>query len=153
MRLISWVDPNRGTRQTDDFGEGKFGALRARGGKNYAHKGLDLIAEVGDRVLAPFAGHLVAPGRAYADGNCDLRTIHLRNESMRCTLMYAKQLDALDSLPVSAGTQIGVAQDVASWHEAHSPGKKMTNHIHGEFYRLENGVWVLFDPSSLLLLP
>lgn len=67
--------------------------------------------------------------------------------------MYAKQLPALDSLPVKAGTVIGEAQDVAAYHEAHSPGKKMTNHVHGEFYRLENGVWVLFDPSLQLALP
>ncbi len=48
------VNPWRGTRGTDSWGSGVFGASRDGGARQ--HLGLDFIAVVGDDVCAPITG-------------------------------------------------------------------------------------------------
>jgi len=145
----------RGTRQIDDFGAGGFGAPRVRNGRNYPHKGLDLLAEPDDSIVAPFEGDIYAtPGWAYSGGEGGLRTIHLRDATWRCTLMYVKPLATLDEKRVVAGEPIGVAQDVAGYHMTKSgDGRKMSNHVHFELYELVDKIWRLRDPSKYLSVP
>lgn len=148
------ISPYQGTRTIDDFGAGGFGAPRSRDGKGRVHKGLDFKGSPGDTANFPIDGRLwPAAGRAYAAGDTDLGSVHVYGEAeftgLRCVLLYVKQTLANDTHG-KQGSSLGILQDVAAYHEKHNPGKTMQNHCHFELYELENGVWVLRDPTPFL---
>lgn len=152
--LLPPVLPYQGTRQIDGFGAGGFGAPRGK----RKHRGLDFIGQPGDRVQVPLDARVTPPhGQAYADGTCDLRSIHLRGErafvGLRVVLLYAAPEVANDSI-VLAGAPLGVMQDVAGYHmKKAGESRIMTNHCHFELYEQVGGVWELRDPTDYLLIP
>lgn len=92
-------------------------------------------------------------GRAYSDGSCNLRSIHLLGEGdydgWRVNLLYVAPI-VRDDFHGKRGDPLGTLQDVAGWHQSHNPGKMMQNHTHMELYERVNGVWVVRDPARFL---
>ena len=165
--LLPWVLPFRGVRETDAWGDGTYGARRTKGGRVYAHPGLDLISVTKDTVPAPLPGFIRRLGIAYLDdpatrpNEADLRSIHIEGDGgwagMFVKLFYAKPLvDLKIGDRVGAGEQIAVAQDRAGYATAKDPTRgPMTNHVHGELYlRSEDGrSWNLANPADFLDFP
>lgn len=128
------VRPYRGTRGTDSWGSGVFGASRDGGGR--AHAGLDCIAIPGDLVVAPFPGVIVRLGVAYPLST--LGSIHLRGhgdfEGWEAKLLYVASDPGLGGRMVAMGDRLGEAQDVAAYWRSQQPGHvgDMKNHVHLE---------------------
>lgn len=128
------VRPYRGTRGTDSWGSGVFGASRDGGGR--AHSGLDCIAVPGDMVVAPFPGVIVRLGVAYAFST--LGSIHLHGhgdfEGWEAKLLYVEPDPGLGGRTVAMGDRLGEAQDVAAYWKAKQPDHvgEMKNHCHIE---------------------
>lgn len=150
LTLISLIEPHRGYRAIDAWGGGGYGAPRRKDGKSYPHKGLDFIAECGDKVVAPMDCEVAKVGVAYA--NTDLGSIHLHSPEMRLKVLYVKpQIDCIAGAIFKVGDWIGSAQSVAGYHMAHEPHKgPMINHVHLEVQVLEGGVWKLVNPALYL---
>lgn len=158
------VVPYRGTRGIDDFGAGGFGAPREKASAGttqtpgrftkYEHKGLDYLGDPGAQCQFVMDARVWPPsGRAYADGSCNLRSIHLLGEGaydgLRAVVLYVMP-GVADDTHGKRGDPLGTLQDVAAYHEGHEPGKRMSNHCHTEIYELVNGVWVLRDPGQFI---
>lgn len=151
--LLPPLSPYKGTRQIDGFGGGGFGAPRNGGRRK--HKGLDFLGESGASAQFVMDARIHPPsGQAYADGTCDLRSIHLLGEGeyegLRVTLLYVRP-DIADGAHGKAGDPLGVLQDVAGYHmKKVGESRIMSNHCHFELYELVGGVWELRDPSQFL---
>ena len=141
VELIWPVVPYRGLRGVDRKGDGSFGSVRSQNGKKYPHKGLDILTEPGDVIVAPISGKIAHIGKAYSTG--DLGSIHIMSGTMRVKLLYVECSRYIGS-DVVAGATIGLAQDVAGWH-----GGGMENHVHLEVYDDLR----LVDPSDWLINP
>lgn len=139
MKLTSPVRPFRGTRGVDAYGSGTFGASRDGGSR--PHLGRDYIALVGNEVVSPVDGTVKRHAKAYPDA--DLAGLEIDGDGVRAKLLYV--LPSVEpGETVKAGQVIGVAQDVAGYHEKRSPRPgHMVNHVH-----LEIMVWV--DPEDLM---
>lgn len=112
-------------------------ACKGTGRVHYLHKGLDLKADVGDQVVAPFQeAFLTRIGKAYPKG--DLASIHLQGcgnaADYEVKILYAEPLSTVKvGMLFKAGMALASAQDVASFHQQSAPSRKpMTNHIHLE---------------------
>lgn len=164
-QIVCPVVPCRGFRGVDDFGAGGYGAPRRKscpncGGKRcdvceqrgfvrYPHAGLDLRTQPLDRIVAPHAGRIVHVGIAYP--NADLGSLHLHGESFRSRLLYVRIASNLSrGMEVEQGGLFGSAQDVASFHEARSSGKRMVNHVHLDLWIRKEEAWVRVDPAAYL---
>lgn len=132
LTIVPPVSPWRGTRGTDSWGSGVFGA--SRGGRQ--HAGLDFVAVVGDDVVAPFTGSVVHVGIAYPGST--LGSVHIQGDAefngWRAKLLYVRTDAGLLGRRVLAGDRIGDAQDVAAYWAEKEPGHvgTMVNHIHLE---------------------
>ena len=128
------VQPFRGTRGTDSWGSGVFGASRDQGAR--PHLGLDFIAVVGDTIVAPFTGSVVHIGVAYPGST--LGSVHIQGDSefagWRAKLLYVRTDAGLYGRYVSGGDRIGDAQDVSAYWAAQQPDHPgaMRNHVHLE---------------------
>lgn len=130
---------SRGIRGTDKFGGGHFGAPRDGGTRK--HRGVDLIAEVGDPVLMPCDGVVVMHGVAYAD-DPRFRTIRLQSKDepgLEIRLLYVSP-EAPIASSHQRGERIAAAQDISLKY----PG--ITNHCHMEIRR--DGLPI--DPTPML---
>ncbi len=111
-------------RENDVFGSGAFGASRG----SRTHKGVDIIAQKGDYVEAPFPGVISKHGYCYNDSNF-WRYIEIQGEKYRSRILYA-ELDSgiKEGQKVREGQFLGVVQGI----EDRYPG--ITPHIHFELY-------------------
>lgn len=134
MTIYPPVRPWRGTRNTDSWGSGVYGA--SRDGGNRAHMGTDFISVPGDEVVAPFPGFIRRLGLAYAGSS--MGSLHIEGdgifEGWWGKLLYVGANKALLGRHVEAGDVIGTAQDVAAYWAAQKPEHVglMTNHVHLE---------------------
>lgn len=157
--LTSPVVPYQGFRGVDSWGAGGFGAPRfhqdgKEDGGHYAHKGLDFKALLEDTIQAVLDCVVSHNGIAYP--NAELGSLHLDGtgdfDGLRVVLLYLKpSVDAHEGAEFKQGDIIGYAQSVAAYWQAQHPERGlMTNHIHEEVYKKEQGIWVLQNPANYL---
>lgn len=143
--LIWPVKPNRGVRQIDAAGDGRFGA--SRDGGTRLHLGLDLIAHPGDDIIAPCECEVTHIGLAYAGSY--LGAIHLRGWSSWSAytfkLLYVEPEVTVGEILV-AGEIVGSSQSVADYYAAKGING-MTNHIH---FEVHNAAGEPIDPLTLM---
>lgn len=165
-QLVSPVMPFQGFREIDDFGGGGYGAPRRKDcpecekdprceeceGKGYIvypHTGLDVAGKVMDQIVLPHDARIAHVGIAYAGS--DLGSIHLHGENFRTRLLYVRiASDLTKGMKAEQGDLLGTLQDVAAYHQAKSPGKRMTNHTHLDFWIKKGEAWVRTDPTPYL---
>jgi hypothetical protein len=115
----------KGTRQTDAYGCGEFGASRDGGARR--HEGVDFMADAGQRVVAPISGYVSKIGFAYADDS-ELKFVEITNPALH----YQARVFYIDPT-VEMGQAIHVGQPIGTHHslEQKYPGG-MTDHVHLE---------------------
>ncbi|RKX64802.1 MAG: hypothetical protein DRP42_05815 [Tenericutes bacterium] len=119
--------------RNDPAGSGVF---KARRGPRI-HKGVDLVCEPGDLVVAPLDGWITKIGYPYSD-DLSYRYVEITSEShLVCRVFYIEPTVELGS-EVEAGDQIGFAQDVAARYKLDARGgiryrtNQMLPHVHVE---------------------
>jgi len=153
LTLLPPVSPFRGFRTIDGWGAGGWQA--PRGGRT--HSGVDLVAAVGDSIVAPLPSIVTHIGLAYEEA--DLASIHLRGTGVAADyevkLLYARPLvDTIVGRALDAGTPLGIAQSVAGyWMAQHPERGVMVNHCHVELRIHEPTGIRLIDPTAYFLLP
>jgi murein DD-endopeptidase MepM/ murein hydrolase activator NlpD len=119
------------------MGCGYYNASRV----GHIHHGVDIIANVGENVYAPISGS-VRRLTVYPDTDL-MKGIEITNDKYAVKIFY---LDSplLTNEFVEKGQKIGVAENVAKYHDAEG---LMTNHVHVEVRK--NGK--LINPTTLLI--
>ena len=138
------VSPTGFDLRRDPAGDGSYGAARSKRVKTqtlrYTHIGFDFLCKPGQLVYSPFDGTIVKPRYPYADmhlGGVEIKGKHI------CVVMFYLQLDPnLIGRQVHQGSVVGIAQDVAKYHNS----KRMLPHIH---LQVEHCDPVLLFPQSL----
>lgn len=125
-------------RGCDPLGCGNFGASRSGGTRQ--HGGIDFRAMPGEAVLSPITGTVTRQLYAYANDS-RYTGIEIKNTNYTVQMFYLS-LTVKVGAKVTAGKQIGIAQDISAKH-----GKAMVNHIHFEVYD-KNGK--LLNPTDLI---
>ena len=155
MLLLCPVLPYRGLRGADSWGDGSYGAPRSRKGKPYKHKGLDIVTEPLDLIIAPFSGRLNRRGIAYAGS--DLGSIHLAGVGLaagyKVKILYARAFPHFrPGYVFRAGEPMAVAQDVSGYHAGRQPNRRgrMKNHIHLELWKVHGDSNEVVDPTPLM---
>lgn len=122
-------------RSYDSHGSGAFGASRG----TRTHIGVDLKAEPGEKVYAPFEGVITKYGWAYSNEN--YRYIEITGENYRVRLFYS-ELDPAHFIgkEVFENQFLGVIQDLTTKYDG------ITNHLHFELYDLAGNI---IDPTWL----
>lgn len=125
-------------RGEDPTGHGYYGAKRG----TKKHKGLDIVTNPKEVILAPIHGFVTKIGYPYSFA-LQFRYVEITNDVYRVRLMYVSPKPSLKKgQRVFAGDVIGNAQDIASYWD-----ENMLNHIHFEVYK--HGL--LTDPEPLLI--
>jgi len=137
--MLSISRPVSGPVRRDCWGDGAFGA--PRGGR--LHRGLDLVAEPGQLVLAPVHGRIVRWGWCYPDDpEYRLAVIQAADAPMLVRLLYVRPA-------VRAGTDvtpedtIGLVQDLRRRYPAGARHPEpITPHVHLEVALLDGAALV-----------
>lgn len=112
-------------RGSDPQGSGAFGASRG----SRKHKGLDLLAEAGQIIKAPFDLKIVKHGIVY-NSTSQFKYVEFEGLGLlsvfRIRLMYV-QSDISVGQKVAKGSNLGICQNIAAYH-----GGGMKNHLHLE---------------------
>jgi len=125
-------------RGNDPTGHGHYGANRGK----RKHFGVDLLAEHGTEVLAPFSGFITKHGYVYKN-NTEIRLIEITGDVYRTYLMYGTLSAGIEvGDRVFTGDVIGTVQNIAGHH-----GGKMKNHLHYQLWK--HGL--LTDPEPLII--
>ena len=106
------------------------------------HRGADLSAAAGDRVLAPFAGHVSFAGRVPAVGGGTVRAVTLQTAEGAITLLPLSRVDVAKGDDVAEGAGVGTLAE-------NGDGSSGESHLHVGVKR--GNLYV--DPMSLLTLP
>ena len=106
------------------------------------HRGADLSAEAGDRVLAPFSGRVTFAGRVPAVGGGTVRAATLQTAQGAVTLL------PLSSLSVAKGDELAEGDSVGTLAEG-GDGSSAGTHLHVGVKRGD----LYVDPMALLALP
>jgi hypothetical protein len=110
-------------RGSDAFGNGAFGSART----GHTHQGIDIIANEGDVITAPFPLEFIRTARPYAeDINYTGGVYNFEDGEMR--LYYIRPITTQKHF--DTGEIIGYAQNISAKYS--TPSKKMTNHVHLE---------------------
>jgi len=119
------INPTGLGLREDSGGSGRFGSPRGQ----RKHKGIDLLCEPGQVVLAPTFGRIVR-AFPYAD---DTKYVGCRifNDQYMSKLFYFVPYEDLIMDDVQAGQEIGIAQDISQKY-----GGGMRAHIHLELWKL-----------------
>lgn len=120
----------KGIRQ-DPMGDGHYGAKRGK----RRHDGVDYCCDVGQPILQPISGVIEREAKPYASS--DLSGVIIRGDHMVLKMFYFKPHEKLIGRYVSAGEEIGIAQDVSAKH-----GHHMFPHIHLEITSMNPDVFI-----------
>ena len=111
----------------DASGSGRFGS--SRGGGSRLHNGVDLEVIKGQPIYAPFAGTITKQAYPYADDR-KFTGLHLtRADGIKVKMFYMLPKPGLIGKAVTAGQEIGRAQDISEKY-----GAPMKPHIHVEVW-------------------
>lgn len=132
------VEGNQQIRDCDSYGCGHFGASRG----DRIHKGIDVITQTGQSILAPIKGKVTRHGYPY-EGNTYYKLIEIVNDMYKVKIMYVEPMISVGN-QVNAGQVIAKAQNIAAKYST-----SMTNHSHVEVYKKINGAWQVIDPTNL----
>jgi murein DD-endopeptidase MepM/ murein hydrolase activator NlpD len=111
----------------DASGSGRFGS--SRGGGSRLHNGVDLEVTKGQPIYAPFAGTITKQAYPYADDR-KFTGLHLtRQDGIKVKMFYMLPKPGLIGKAVTAGQEIGRAQDISEKY-----GAPMKPHIHVEVW-------------------
>lgn len=126
---------NQKIRGCNSSGCGAFGATRY----NRVHNGIDILAESGSNITAPFNGTLIRKGyRVYSDSKPALLGIEIKSDSNYTSKLFY----VTTSLPIGyrfqAGDVIAKVQNMKQYYSSEMP-----NHVHKEL-RNPNGNLVDF---------
>ncbi len=108
----------KGTRGSDKYGSGNYGAGRG----SRIHRGADYICVPGQDVVSPISGTVIRVARPYMGD--DYSGLLIRSPDIEVKLFYFNPLTRIVGMNVKAGDKIGVAQDISKKY----PG--MIPHIH-----------------------
>jgi hypothetical protein len=127
-------------RGADPTGNGWYGADRSGGRK---HKGIDIVAQPGERIFSPITGKITRSGLVYTFTR-KFKLLVISNDIYEVKLMYMEPHPFNPGDLVYECAEIGINQDVANYW-----GKGMVNHIHMEVRKYG----LLTDPEPLLIKP
>ena len=140
-------------RTGDAYGSGRFGASRD-GGKR-RHEGVDLVAAVGDTVIAPIAGRVIPfdpygrdPAKAGRFSAVQIDSA----DGWRVRLLYLDTGAIAWGMRVVSGAFLGRVQDLSLIYPPRAVGR-MTPHIHFDlrpFDPASGRVGAPVDPTPLL---
>ncbi len=126
-------------RGNDPTGHGYYGAKRG----SRKHKGLDLVAKPGTKVMCPIDGVITKIGQVY-ENTSRFKYIEITNDVYRHRLLYIKPYTWVKKgIRVFECDVIGEVQNISFYHNS-----RMKNHLHWEIYK--HGL--LTDPEPLLEL-
>jgi len=121
----------------DASGSGRFGS--SRGGGSRQHNGVDLEVTKGQPIYAPFAGTITKQAYPY-ENDRKFTGLHLtRQDGIKVKMFYMLPKPGLIGKAVTAGQEIGRAQDISEKY-----GAPMKPHIHVEVW---NGT-TLMNPEE-----
>lgn len=123
----------------DSSGSGLFGARR--GGGTRKHKGLDIIRQFGEPVLAPERGYIKEIRYPYV-GSKKISGFKFIGDSGISYLVFYVGINKPLKMVIDKGEEIGKAQNISGYHN----DKNMINHIHIETYK--DGI--LVNPEDIL---
>jgi hypothetical protein len=140
-KSIKNIIANFKVRGTDAFGSGAYGSSRKKAnGTEYKHQGLDIVAEVGATVKAPFDLTFVRKAYPYAgDTNYTGGVYNFDEGEMR--IYYISPVTTEKNF--KQGEVIGTTQNISAKYSTSS--KKLTNHIHIEIRDKKGN---LIDPNT-----
>ncbi|HUD34264.1 MAG TPA: hypothetical protein VMR43_14820 [Variovorax sp.] len=122
MSIAQELVRNQRSRNRDAHGSGQFGESRG----NRKHKGLDVVANVGEMIFSPIEGTIVREAFPYKD-DPSVRGVVIQGtgtwEGYEVKVFYAQGLVCGAVLP---GQHIAFAQDLTKKYLG------ITNHIHVE---------------------
>jgi len=135
--IAALIVDNQKTRIKDAWGRGLF--REQRDGGTRRHNGLDVVANVGDKIYAPFEGDIVREAVPYRN-DPSYRGVVLKGvgawEGYEAKIFYVEgQLSGR----VSKGQTIGTAQNLTIKYP------NITNHVHIEVKRFST----LIDPFEI----
>ena len=132
-----WIKPVDGGLRSDRAGDGAFGAKRGE----RTHLGQDYLADAGAGVVAPADGQYRRKIRVYSATDKFIGMEFEANYGMMYLLYYVDpSINHLEF--VKAGQLIGLAQDIAGYHQG-----GMENHVHFQMWfkpfilLLKDGTW------------
>ena len=120
-------------RGEDEWGSGAYGAARGE----RTHRGIDIVAEPGVRVLSPINGEIVREAKPYEDDDSYGGILICGAGSWQDTEIKMFYLDGYKLGPVLAGEPIGVAQNLSMKYAG------IINHVHLEVWQGDKPV----DPT------
>lgn len=127
-------------RGAEPTGNGWYGASRSGGKK---HKGLDIVAEPGEKIFSPINGRIIRVGTVYSFTR-KFKLLVIANDIYEVKIMYLEPHPFKPGDLVSECTEIGINQDISRYW-----GGGMINHIHYEVRKYG----LLTDPEPLLVKP
>lgn len=132
------MNPTGKPIRNDSGGAGYYGAPRSKmvGGKkvSYAHAGVDLQCDPGQRVLMPFTGRVVRVAKPYAGDYYS--GLYLSGKKMDLKMFYIMPDMALVGKVVKEGEVIGYAQDISKKYEGVTP------HVHLEIVKCDPEIFL-----------
>ncbi len=108
-----------GMRRQDKWGSGHFGASRG----SRSHGGIDLVADVGEKILSPVDGTITRVAYPYANDLSYTGAVIDAGGGVEVRIYY---IGGVEPGAVKAGQEIGVAQDLRKRYSG------ITNHVHVE---------------------
>jgi hypothetical protein len=125
------------SRIQDRYGKGQYGASRDKGKR--VHAGLDVVANSGEKVYAPFEGDITGEAVPYKDDLSYRGLVIKGSGEWVAHVVKIFYVEGLLTGHVTKGQEIGTVQDLLKRY----PG--ITNHIHVEV----RAAGTLIDPFEL----
>jgi|WetSurMetagenome_2_1015567.scaffolds.fasta_scaffold510558_2 hypothetical protein len=140
-KSIKNIIANFKIRGTDAFGSGAYGAARKKSnGTEYKHQGLDIVAESGATVKAPFDLTFVRKAYPYSGDTNYTGAVYNFDEG-EIRIYYITPI--ITEKNFKQGEVIGTAQNISAKYSTST--QKLTNHIHIEIRDKKGN---LIDPNT-----
>jgi hypothetical protein len=137
-----------GLRGCDNHGCGNFNARRRDKKRVYSHEGVDILATIGQTVVAPVGARVVRAVERISPNEPRFQGVLLETSSgFRIKILYVQPNRELIGTRLDPGQVLGIAQDVTVKAPAADGKPAIPNHIHLEV-RSPSGE--LRDPTKLL---
>lgn len=136
------------TRGSDSYGSGSYGDSRRRNGKSYSHTGIDLCCEPISEIASHVEGRVTKLGYPYAN-HLEFRYVEITDErGFKHRFFYVSPSVATGQY-IEKGKTIGFSQKLGTIYPPKDSGA-ITEHVHYEVMKMENGKKKFFDPKLFL---